>query len=62
VSGIDARAVHHEIDHLNGILFVDRLQKIADLYRITRTAEGESLAKLDFQDPLRLALQRNGLS
>jgi peptide deformylase len=30
-----ARAFQHEIDHLDGILFTDRLEKPEDLYRVT---------------------------
>src|SRR5574341_299165 len=37
--GLLARALQHEIDHLNGILFTDRLEKPEDLYRITENHE-----------------------
>lgn len=30
-----ARALQHEIDHLDGILYTDRLEKPQDLYRLT---------------------------
>lgn len=30
----DAVVVHHEIDHLDGILFIDRLESLDDLYRV----------------------------
>ncbi|MCI0478177.1 MAG: peptide deformylase [Anaerolineales bacterium] len=33
--GLLARAFQHEIDHLDGILFTDRLDKPEDLYRLT---------------------------
>ena len=33
-TGLVARALQHEIDHLDGILFTDRLEKREDLYRI----------------------------
>jgi peptide deformylase len=33
--GLLARAFQHEIDHLNGILFTDRLDKPEDLFRLT---------------------------
>ena len=33
-TGLLARALQHEIDHLDGILFTDRLEKREDLYRI----------------------------
>ena len=32
VEGMDARMLHHEIDHLDGILFVDRLRDPDELY------------------------------
>ena len=34
-----ARALQHEIDHLDGILFTDRLEKPEDLYRVTEEHE-----------------------
>lgn len=37
--GLLARALQHEIDHLNGILFTDRLEKPQDLYRLTEDNE-----------------------
>ncbi len=33
--GLLARALQHEIDHLDGILYTDRLDTPADLYRVT---------------------------
>ena len=30
-----ARALQHEVDHLDGVLFTDRLEKPEDLYRLT---------------------------
>jgi peptide deformylase len=39
--GFDAVLVHHEIDHLNGILFIDRVAKPEDLYRIKENEKGE---------------------
>ena len=33
-SGFDARAIHHEIDHLDGILFLDRVSSLkTDVFR-----------------------------
>lgn len=32
VEGMDARVLHHEIDHLDGILFLDRLRDPEELY------------------------------
>lgn len=34
-TGLLARALQHEIDHLDGILFTDRLEKREDLYRLS---------------------------
>jgi peptide deformylase len=39
--GFDAVLVHHEIDHLEGILFIDRLASINDLYRVREDEEGQ---------------------
>jgi peptide deformylase len=33
--GLLARALQHEIDHLDGVLFTDRLEKPEDLFRVT---------------------------
>jgi peptide deformylase len=32
--GFDAVVVHHELDHLDGVLFVDRIENPEDLFRI----------------------------
>ncbi|MBI5300974.1 MAG: peptide deformylase [Chloroflexi bacterium] len=37
--GLLARALQHEVDHLDGILFTDRLEKPEDLYRVTENHE-----------------------
>lgn len=39
--GFDAVVVHHEIDHLDGVLFIDRVSSVADLYRVRETEKGE---------------------
>ena len=39
--GFDAVVVHHEIDHLDGVLFIDRVQSIEDLYRVRLGENGE---------------------
>lgn len=41
VEGIDAIVVHHEIDHLDGVLFLDRLDKDGKLYIAETDANGE---------------------
>jgi peptide deformylase len=30
----DAVVVHHEVDHLDGVLFIDRIESLDDLYRV----------------------------
>jgi peptide deformylase len=37
----DAVVVHHEVDHLDGVLFIDRLEKIEDLFAVTENHRGE---------------------
>jgi hypothetical protein len=32
VEGADASVVDHEVDHLDGVLFIDRLEKDSKLY------------------------------
>jgi len=39
--GFDAVVVHHEIDHLEGILFIDRVDSVQDLYRVGEDEEGK---------------------
>ncbi len=39
--GFDAVLVHHEIDHLNGVLFIDRITSVDDLYYVRENDEGE---------------------
>jgi peptide deformylase len=39
--GFDAVVVHHEIDHLDGVLFIDRVESIEDLYRVRAGEDGE---------------------
>ena len=39
--GLLARAFQHEIDHLNGVLFVDRVESPEKLHRIVLPEEGE---------------------
>lgn len=40
-AGLDAVVVHHEIDHLDGVLFIDRVESIEDLYRVREGENGE---------------------
>jgi len=39
--GFDAVVVHHEIDHLNGVLFIDRVENIEDMYTVREDENGE---------------------
>jgi peptide deformylase len=39
--GFDAVVVHHEIDHLDGVLFIDRIENWADLYTVGKNSSGE---------------------
>ncbi len=36
----DAILVHHEIDHLDGVLFIDRIEQPEDLYTVRRGEDG----------------------
>lgn len=39
-AGFDAVVVHHEIDRPNGVLFIDRVEKFEDLYRLHKDEHG----------------------
>ena len=39
--GFDAVLVHHEIDHLNGVLFIDRVEQVEDLYSVREDEDGK---------------------
>ena len=39
--GFDAVLVHHEIDHLNGVLFIDRVESVDDLYTVREDEDGK---------------------
>lgn len=42
VAGMDARVLHHEIDHLDGILFLDRLRDPDELYTPVANDDGKT--------------------
>ncbi len=44
-SGFTARAYQHEIDHLNGVLFTDRLTSLDTLRHVEETVEGDASAE-----------------
>lgn len=37
------KEVHHEIDHLEGVLFIDRIEQIEDLYRLHTDDSGHKV-------------------
>lgn len=39
--GFDAVVVHHEIDHLDGTLFIDRVASLDDLYHVRQDENGK---------------------
>jgi len=39
--GFDAVVVHHEINHLDGVLFIDRIENLQDLYTLSENEHGE---------------------
>lgn len=43
LEGMDARVLHHEIDHLDGILFLDRLRDPDELYTPVEGADGKTI-------------------
>jgi peptide deformylase len=49
-AGFDAILVHHEIDHLDGVLFIDRIDQPEDLYMIRRGADGKP-ERIPLSDP-----------
>ncbi len=40
--GFDARIVQHEVDHLEGVLFIDRIENIEGLYTLEAEKEGSN--------------------
>ena len=42
VEGMDARVIHHEIDHLDGKLFLDRLRDPQELYTPVEREDGQT--------------------
>lgn len=39
IEGFDARIIQHEVDHLNGTLFIDRVNNMDDLYTLQKTED-----------------------
>ena len=48
--GFDAILVHHEIDHLAGMLFIDRIERPEDLYVIRKGTDGK-MERIPLSDP-----------
>ncbi len=48
--GFEARVLQHEIDHLDGILFPDRVTALEKLFHIRENAEGE-LVRVPYTAP-----------
>ncbi|MEW5872568.1 MAG: peptide deformylase [Chloroflexota bacterium] len=44
--GFNAVVIHHEIDHLDGVLFIDRVENPQDLYTMGRDEHGETVRVL----------------
>ena len=51
--GFDAVVVHHEIDHLNGVLFIDRVENSEDLYQV-RMDENGQLMRVSLQSVMKI--------
>jgi len=41
--GLNAVIIHHEIDHLDGVLFIDRIENLHDLFTIGENEHGETV-------------------
>ncbi|MCY0882193.1 MAG: peptide deformylase [Firmicutes bacterium] len=39
MSGFNARIIQHEMDHLEGILFIDRIDRVNELYVLQKTGQ-----------------------
>jgi peptide deformylase len=39
-TGFDAVVVHHEIDHLDGVLFIDRVERFEDFFEVHEDKTG----------------------
>lgn len=57
--GFDARVVQHELDHLDGVLFTDRLRSLDDLYVYVRDEKGRS-KPVPYPDVVRRAAEGMG--
>jgi peptide deformylase len=39
--GFNSVIIHHEVDHLDGVLFIDRIESLEDLYSVQENENGE---------------------
>jgi peptide deformylase len=51
-TGFNAVLVHHELDHLDGVLFIDRIEKLEDLYRLS-VNENDELVRVPVSGDLK---------
>jgi peptide deformylase len=51
--GFDAVVIHHEIDHLDGVLFIDRVESLEDLYRVVADERGKLVRVQVSPEPVR---------
>ncbi|MBN1135203.1 MAG: peptide deformylase [Anaerolineae bacterium] len=55
---LDAVVVHHEIDHLDGVLFIDHIESIEDLYQVSVDGTGKWVRVPVSADVVRLDARR----
>jgi peptide deformylase len=58
-SGWDARVILHEYDHLDGILFTDRVATLDDLFVLVREKDG-TLTHIPYKDVVQGAARKTG--
>ena len=51
-NGFNAVLVHHELDHLDGVLFIDRIEKLENLYRVSIN-ENDEIVRIPVSDDLK---------
>ena len=55
--GFDARIIQHEVDHLEGVLFIDRLDSLDGLYTLESVHEAGTRETYQEKRPLTPAVQ-----
>jgi peptide deformylase len=53
-----ARIAQHEVDHLDGVLFIDRVDDLSDLYVLERGEEGEEPQEVPLPEEERRLVER----